>query len=606
MTNADGFMVSDTFNVTVSNVAPTLSSFTRSGVDNDEIQFFKVEFLEHFSDPGDDTLETVRIASLPAFGTLALSGVPVTVNQVIPYASLDDLVFTPGGSSGSTSFGWNASDGHNYAASNAQVTLNITDENQYPSGWESSVATLEDQQYVFQASDFLFSDPDVGDTLQAIHITDLPDHGTLYFDYNSNQQIDSGEAVVTFYDGYVSLAQLNAGVFRYWPDANWHSTDYFRFWVSDGKLWSIGPGDVMWVTITSVPDPPTVTDFTKYGTEDFDISFTAINFSSYFTDPDGNTMAGIKIASLPDHGTLRYSGDPVTLNQEITTANIPNLIFRPDANWNGVSTCEWNGFDGTLYAIENAVLSLSISAVNDPPTTSNQSITFDEDGQWIFAPEDFPFSDPDKAAVLSAVQVKTLPAAGALYYDLNLDGLYESGEEVAINQVIAANVIPYLIYAPAQNGNGSPYASFTFKVNDGLAYSASSAQMTINISPVADPPTAADFTLNGSEDTDLTFTSADFSSHFSDPDGDLMTRVKIASLPDHGTLLLNSSPVSVNQEIDSASLPDLKFQPDPNWNGSTSFAWNGYDGASYAAENAVVSLEIAAVDEIYYFPFIGR
>jgi len=366
-----------------------------------------------------------------------------------------------------------------------RTTLNITDENQYPSGWESNVTTLEDQQYVFQSSDFLFSDPDVGDTLQAIQTTELPDHGTLYLDYNANQQIDNGEAiVVALYDGYVSLAQLNAGVLRYWPDPNYRNTDYFRFWVSDGKLWSIGPGDVMWVAVTSVPDPPVVTNFVKYGTEDIDLSFTSANFSSHFSDADGNSMTGIKIVSLPDHGELLYSGVPVTPDQEIATANIPNLIYRPDANWNGVTTFGWNGFDGSFYAVENAVLSLSISAVNDPPTSSNQSIAFDEDTQWIFSPEDFPFGDPDHAAVMSSVRVTTLPGAGTLYYDSNLDGLYESGEEVAINQVIPANVILYLIYTPAPNGNGSPYASFSFKVNDGVAFSLLAYQITLNVAAV--------------------------------------------------------------------------------------------------------------------------
>jgi len=85
---------------------------------------------------------------------------------------------------------------------------------------------------------------------------------------------------------------------------------------------------------------------------------------------------------------------------------------------------------------------------------------------------------------MSTVRVTTLPGAGTLYYDSNLDGLYESGEEVAINQVIPANVILYLIYAPAPNGNGSPYASFSFKVNDGLAFSLLAYQITLNVAAV--------------------------------------------------------------------------------------------------------------------------
>src|SRR5204863_8101819 len=51
-----------------------------------------------FSDPNDspaDAFSAVKITSLPGAGTLKLSGVAVTLNQVIPVASLGSLVYAP-------------------------------------------------------------------------------------------------------------------------------------------------------------------------------------------------------------------------------------------------------------------------------------------------------------------------------------------------------------------------------------------------------------------------------------------------------------------------------------------------------------------------------
>lgn len=114
---------------------------------------------------------------------------------------------------------------------------------------------------------------------------------------------------------------------------------------------------------------------------------------------------------------------------------------------------------------------------------------------------------------------------------------------------------------------------------------------------INNPPTVSNVAKNGNEDTDIPFTASDFTAHFNDPDGDLLNKIKITSLPPNGTLLLNGTPVGVDEEIVTANLGNLVFDPASDWSGSTNFGWNGSDGLVYATTGAQVNLTLAAVND---------
>ncbi len=111
------------------------------------------------------------------------------------------------------------------------------------------------------------------------------------------------------------------------------------------------------------------------------------------------------------------------------------------------------------------------------------------------------------------------------------------------------------------------------------------------------PPTLTNIAKSGNEGADITFTSANFSDSFNDPDGDSLIQVKITSLPANGTLKLSGVAVSANDEILTALLGNLTFTPDTDWFGDTSFGWNGQDGLNYAASDALVNIAIANVND---------
>ncbi|MBK6348129.1 MAG: hypothetical protein IPF68_19750 [Bacteroidales bacterium] len=66
-------------------------------------------------------------------------------------AQLDNLTFTPSGNwYGTTTFDYNATDGANWAAADAQVIITITSENDAPVAVDDIVSTPEDTRLVVQ------------------------------------------------------------------------------------------------------------------------------------------------------------------------------------------------------------------------------------------------------------------------------------------------------------------------------------------------------------------------------------------------------------------------------------------------------------------------
>jgi Ca2+-binding RTX toxin-like protein len=120
--------------------------------------------------------------------------------------------------------------------------------NALPTGSLSLITIQEDQKYVLKAGVFGFKDTNVGDSLKAVQITNLPKNGMLTLNNNLvkvNQVIDSS-----------SLAK---GALVFTPAANAHSNNYANvsFKVSDGMAFSEKAQD-MTISVASVRDDLTV------------------------------------------------------------------------------------------------------------------------------------------------------------------------------------------------------------------------------------------------------------------------------------------------------------------------------------------------------------
>ena len=261
------------------------------------------------------------------------------------------------------------------------------------------------------------------------------------------------------------------------------------------------------------------------------------------SDPDGDPLT-YKVVTEPSHGKL--------------SGTAPKLKYTPNANFNGSDSFTFNVNDGTVDGVPVTVL-ITVTAVNDPPTANDESVTIQED---TLASITLSGSDTDGDEL--TYHIVKGPSQGKL-----------SGKA------------PNLTYTPNANYHGSD--SFTFKVKDAKVESAA-ATVSIKLKPVNDPPTAsytgaiireqtprannARVTTQEDKPVSITLTG-------SDDDGDLLS-YQIVKCPLNGNL--------------SGKAPKITYTPNPDFNGSDKFTFKVSDDTADSGI-ATVSITVTAVND---------
>jgi gliding motility-associated-like protein len=409
------------------------------------------------------------------------------------------------------------------------------------------------------------TDPDAGQIL-TFSITGGVDSGLF--------SINSSTGVLTF---------ITAPNYESPTDAGGNNVYDVQVTVTDNGTGNLTDVQDIAVTVTNVNEPPMVSDINKTINEDTQLTFTAADFTGKFTDVDGNSLTKVKITSLPANGTLKLSGVAVIAGDEILTANLGNLTFDPAANWNGSTSFGWNGYDGTVYASANATVNITVTAVNDAPVAVNDAVTTNEDTPVTI---NVTTNDTDVDGTINVSTVDLDPTTAGIQTTWSVAG------EGSYN----VDALGVVTFTPALNYNGAATVNYTVQDNSGATSNV--ATLTVTVTAVNDAPVVSDINKTINEDTQLTFATADFTGKFADVDGNSMTKVKITSLPANGTLKLSGVAVIAGDEILTANLANLTFSPTMNWNGSTTFGWNGNDGIVYAAANATAFITVAPSNSV--------
>ena len=150
---------------------------------------------------------------------------------------------------------------------------------------------------------------------------------------------------------------------------------------------------------------------------------------------------------------------------------------------------------------------------NSVPTASNGTVATDEDTDHAFSAREFNYSDSDNDT-LASVKITGLPAADR--GTLTLDGTAINSADLPKTITKAELDDGKLKYSPPADANGTGYASFKFKVNDGSADSTDAHTMTISVTTVNDPATGAP-AISGTAEVGETLTAT--TSSIADPDG---------------------------------------------------------------------------------------
>ncbi len=137
---------------------------------------------------------------------------------------------------------------------------------------------------------------------------------------------------------------------------------------------------------------------------------------------------------------------------------------------------------GTSYGAQESFTTTAPS--NTAPTASSFSTSSGPytNNVYTFSTSDFGYSDGDSDA-LDHVRVTAVPGSGTLYVDANSNDSYDSGEELANNdQISKANLDAGNLQFYTTSASST---SFTFDVNDGTDYSASTYTATVSVSDLA-------------------------------------------------------------------------------------------------------------------------
>ena len=395
-----------------------------------------------------------------------------------------------------------------------RTTITITDDdpNALPTSEDGEVMTNEDTAYGFIIGDFSFMDADTmhSNTLQSVTVATLPaaDKGVLRLD---DTAVTQGQQIPR------AALEASPSRFTYTPPDDENGDDFasFMFRVSDGTDDSAA-ATTMTIDVIAVADAPRVVNPIPDRSAAVDVPFSYQVPADAFIDVDGDTLT--YTAMLAGGGTLptwlTFTADTLTFSGTPMTAHL------------GAITVEVTASDGTLSQSDDFVLTVRAEA-NALPTAQDSMVTATEDTPYTFMAEDFNFTDADATDTLASVRVISLETAG----DLQLDG-----SAVIANQVISKADIDMdrLTFRPAENANGTGYATFTFRVSDGTDENPLAYTMTIDVDPVNDAPTVANPIPNQTTTVGQSFRFMFPENAFEDVDNDPLTYTAMRA--DGGTL----------------------------------------------------------------------
>ncbi|HSE31384.1 MAG TPA: choice-of-anchor Q domain-containing protein, partial [Pyrinomonadaceae bacterium] len=216
-----------------------------------------------------------------------------------------------------------------------------------------------------------------------------------------------------------------------------------------------------------------------------------------------------------------------------------NLQITPAANESGTTTITVT-VTATNGRTATDTFDLTVNATNDPPSGTDNTVSTAEDTAYTFTAADFGFTDPNDTPpnTFLAVKITTLPGLGTL---TNNNVPVNAGDFISVADINAG----LLKFTPALDGNGTPYTSFTFQVQDaggGTDLDPTPNTMTINVTAVNDGPVN---TVPGpqstTEDTPKVFSSGN-ANQISVADVDAGSNpIKITLTATNGTLTLSTT-----------------------------------------------------------------
>jgi len=346
------------------------------------------------------------------------------------------------------------------------------------------------------------------------------------------------------------LTALNAnGSFSYTPGANFVGGDSFTYRARDGAGLASQPATVT-ITVLSINDPPVAVDDAFATPEDTQLVIAAPGVLANDTDPDGPMPVAALLTVSPASGTLSLNLDG-------------SFTYTPNANFSGVDSFRYRARDATnLQSVNTALVTITVTPVNDAPVALNDAFSTPEDTQLVIA------------------------APGILGNDSDIDGplpLTSILVSTTTNGSLVLNANGSFTYTPNSNYFGPD--AFTYRARDGASAVSNIATVSINVGPVNDLPVAVNDAFSTPEDTQLVITPPGILANDTDPDGPLPLTSILVSTTTNGSLVLNAN-------------GSFTYTPNSNYFGPDAFTYRARDGSGGESNTATVSITVTPVNDL--------
>uniref|UniRef100_UPI00117E0851 beta strand repeat-containing protein n=1 Tax=Nitrospira cf. moscoviensis SBR1015 TaxID=96242 RepID=UPI00117E0851 len=529
-TDAGGLTHNQTVTINLTNINEAPAGADATITINEDMAYALTIVNFGFSDvDAGDSLSAVRIDSLPAAGTLTLSGTSVTAGQIISVADITagNLVFTPAANANGTGYAsitFSVRDSGNlYDTGPNTLTFDVTAVNDAPVNTVPGAQTVtEDMPLTITG----LSVTDVDDNLATVELS--VGNGTLWVSMAGGAMISAG----TNDSGTLTLSgtqgQINAALatLTYQGTLNFNGSDILTITSTDAN--SGTDVDTVVITVTAVDDPTGVTGGTSgSGSEETTIS---------------NTLTATDVEGLSDGSVFTVSG---------AASNGTASIDPGTGLWSYTPNADWHGSDSfTVTITDDAgnsvthVISVTVSPVGD---ITNDSLTTNED-----------------TAISANVLTGTNGATADSFEGSPVLTSVTQGAHGSVTFLANGTVT----YTPDANFNGTD--SFTYTITSGGV--TETATVTVQVTAVNDPTVVMGGTSgSGSEETTISNT---------------LTVTDVEGVSDGGVFTVSANASNGTASIDPAT-GLWSYTPNADYHGSDSFTVTITDDAGNTATQVI-------------------
>ncbi|WP_168801103.1 T1SS-143 repeat domain-containing protein [Rhizobium rhizophilum] len=223
-------------------------------------------------------------------------------------------------------------------------------------------------------------------------------------------------------------------------------------------------------------------DTVSVPTDTFTVTFDGVPFGEGQTleTTEDKSIDGSITAFVGDEGGSFSVTDHPANGVVALNTQTGEFTYTPNANWHGTETFTVTIEDDDGDKSDLIVVTVNVASVNDAPTSTNGSVTTDEDTARFLSVEDFGTYSDVEGTALAAVKITSLESDGMLQY---FNG--SNWVDVIVDQVVSVADINNnkLRFTPDANESGNPYATIGFKVSDGEDFSEDAYTLTVNVDP---------------------------------------------------------------------------------------------------------------------------